>query len=85
MSRFIVSYNNAFRILHNLHICDVVLVLCLPIRHVANYVVDSCSKCIRKSILSFMSRLNTSTNVIVQSTINSDVYIYDFWIIPKMG
>ena len=28
MSRFIVSYNNAFRILHN--ICDVVLVLCLP-------------------------------------------------------
>ena len=31
MSRFIVSYNNAFKMFHNLHnICDVVLVICLP-------------------------------------------------------
>ena len=40
----------------------------------ANAVVDSCSTCIRKSIFSLMSRLNTSTNVIVQSALNSDVY-----------
>ena len=45
----------------------------------ANAVVDSCSTCIRKSIFSLMSRLNTSINVIVKSTLNSDVYI------PKMG
>ena len=37
-------------------------------------VVDSCSTCIRKSIFSLMSRLNTSTNISVQSTLNSDVY-----------
>ena len=40
----------------------------------ANGVVDSCSTCIRKSIFSLMSRLNTSTNLFVQTTLNSDVY-----------
>ena len=35
----------------------------------ANAVVDSCSTCIRKSIFSLMSRLNTSTNIIVQSSL----------------
>ena len=65
MSRFIVSYNNAFRISHNLHMrCSVSFMF-------ANAVVDSCSTCIRKSIFSLMSRLNASTNVIVQSTLNS--------------
>ena len=68
MSRFIVSYNNAFRILHNLHM------RCSASFMFANAVFDSCSTCIRKSIFSLMSRLNTSTNIIVQSTLNSDVY-----------
>ena len=50
----------------------------------ANAVVDSCSTCIRKSSFSVMSRLNMSTNVIVQSTLNSDVYttseLYQRWV-----
>ena len=68
-SHFNVSYNNAFRILHNLHI------KCSASSMFANAVVDSCSTCIRKSIFSLMMRLNTSINVIVQSTLKSDVYI----------
>ena len=79
MSRFIVSYNNAFRILHNLHM------RCSASFMFANAVVDNCSTCIRKSIFSLMSMLNTSTNIIiVQSTINSDVYttseLYQRWV-----
>ena len=83
MSRFIVSYKrfqNDCRP-YIVCICDVVLVLCLPI----NVVVDSCSTCIRKSIFSLMS-LNTSTHIIVQSrpTLNSDVYttseLYQRWV-----
>ena len=50
----------------------------------ANAVVDSCSTCIRKRIFSLMSRLNTSTNIIVLSTINTDVYttseVYQIWV-----
>ena len=50
----------------------------------ANAVVDSCSTCIRKSIFSLMMRLNTSINVIVQSTVKSDVYttseLYQRWV-----
>ena len=50
----------------------------------ANAVVDSCYTCIRKCIFSLMSRLNTSTNVIVQSTLKSDVYttseLYQRWV-----
>ena len=78
MSRLIVSYNNAFRILHNLHM------RCSASFMFANALVDSCSMCIRKSIFSLMSRLNTSTNVIVQSTLNSDMYTtsesYQRWV-----
>ena len=55
--------------LHNLH-----YMRCSASLMFANAVVDSCSTCIRKIIFSLMSRLNTSTNVIVQSTLNSDVY-----------
>ena len=62
ISRFIVSYNNAFRILHYLHM------RCSASSMFANAVVDSCSTCIMKSIFSLMSRLNKSSNVIVQST-----------------
>ena len=61
MSRFIVSYNNAFRILHNLHS----IMRCSASFMFANAVVDSYSTCIRKSIFSLMSRLKTSTNVCV--------------------
>ena len=50
----------------------------------ANAVIDSCSTCIRKSIYNLMNRLNTSTNEIVQSTLNSDVYttseLYQRWV-----
>ena len=69
MSRFSVIYNNAFRILHNLH-----NMRCSASFMFANAVVHGCSTCIRKSMFSLMRRLNTSTNVIVQSTLNSDVY-----------
>ena len=47
---------------------------CSAISMFVNAVVDSCSTCIRKSIFSLMMRLNTSINVIVQSTLKSDVY-----------
>ena len=63
ISRFIVSYNNAFKMLHNLHM------RCSASSMFANAVVDSCSTWIRKSMFSLMSRLNTSINVIVQSTV----------------
>ena len=75
---FNVSYNNAFRMLHTLHR------RCSASCMFANVVVDSCSSCIRKSIFSLMCQLNTSTNVIVQSTLNSDVYttseLYQRWV-----
>ena len=78
MSRFIVSYNNSFRILHNLNM------RCSSSFMFANAVVDSCSTCIMKSIFSLMNRLNTFTNAIVQSTLNSDVYttseLYQRWV-----
>ena len=78
ISRFNVSYNNAFRILHNLHM------RCSASSMFANAVVDSCSTCIGKSIFSLMMRLNTSINEIVQSTLKSDVYttseLYQRWV-----
>ena len=60
MSRFIVSYNklSEFYIICIYAICSASFMF-------ANAVVDSCSTCIRKSIFSLMSRLDTSTNVIV--------------------
>ena len=60
IAHFNVSYNNAFK--------------CSASVRFANAVVDSSCTCIRKSIFSLMSRLDTSTNVIAQSTLNSDVY-----------
>ena len=69
MQHFIVSYNNAFRILHN-----------LPTRCSASFMfgtaaVNSCKTRIRKCIYSLTSCWSTSTNVIVQCTLNSHVYI----------
>ena len=69
MQHLIGSYNNAFRILRN-----------LPMRCSARFmfaaaVVDSCKTRIRKSIYSLITMLSTSTNLIVQCTLNSDVCI----------
>ena len=79
MSRFIVSYNNAFRILHNVHMRYSASFM------FANGIVDNnCSTFIRNSMFSLMSRLNMFANVIVQSTLNSDVYttseLYQRWV-----
>ena len=65
---FIVSYNNAYRILHNLPM------RCSASFMFANAVVDNCTTRVRKCIFSLLGRLTTSTNVIVQSALNSDVY-----------
>ena len=68
MRHFIVSYNNAYMILHNLPMrCSVSFMF-------ANAVVDNCTTRVRKCILSLLGRVTTSTNVIVQSALNSDVY-----------
>ena len=67
-SRFIVSHTNAFGSLHNLHM------RCSACSMFVNAAVDSLSTCIRKSIFISVSRLNMSTNVIVQSILTSDVY-----------
>lgn len=69
IQRFIVSYNNAFRILHS-----------LPRRCSASHMfatsrVDSCKTRIRRSIYSLMNRLSASNNSIVRSIIHSDVHI----------
>ena len=68
MRHFVVSYNNAYRILHNLPMrCSASFLF-------ANAVVDNCTTRVRKYIFSLLGRLTTSTNVIVQSALNSDVY-----------
>ena len=41
----------------------------------ANAAVDNCTMRVRKCIFSLLGRLTTLTNVIVQSGLNSDVYI----------
>ena len=78
MNRFIVSYNNSFRILRG-----------LPMRCSASGMfaasrVDSCQTRIRRSIFSLHSRLGVSCNNITQSVMNSDVYVtselHDRWI-----
>ena len=66
---FIVSYNNAYRILHNLPI------RCSASFMFANAVVDNYTMRVRKCIFSLLGRLTTLTNVIVQSALNTDVNI----------
>ena len=39
----------------------------------ANAVVDNCTTRVRKCMFSLLDRLTTSTNVIMQSALNSDV------------
>lgn len=59
-----VSYTNAYRILHT-----------LSMRFSARLTfVDSCNTRIRECIYSLMSRLSISANLIVQCSLNSDVY-----------
>ena len=41
----------------------------------ANAVVDNCTTRVRKCMFGLLGRLTTSTNVIVQSSLNNDVYI----------
>ena len=67
---FIVSYNNAYRILHNLPM------RCSASFMFGNAVVDNkfCTTRVRKRIVSLLGRLTSSTNVIVQSALYSDVY-----------
>ena len=47
-------------------------------------VVDSCNTCISKCIYHLMNRLSISTNLIVQCTLNTDVYttsgLHNSWI-----
>ena len=67
MRNCIVSYNNAFRIMH-----------CLPIRCSSSRMfaesnVDSCQAQISISIHSLQSRLAISPNVSVRSVVNSAV------------
>ena len=69
MCHFIVSYNNAFRILY-----------CLPMRcsasgMFASSVVNSCQTLIRRSVYSLQCRLPASLNSIVRSIINCDVHL----------
>ena len=64
---FIVSLNNAFRILHN-----------LPERRGADFIfanasIDSYNICVRKCTFSVTTRSCTSTNVITHSTHESNI------------
>ena len=69
MNRFIVSYNNSFRILRGLPM------RCSASGMFAASKVDSCQTIIRRSIFSLRSRLGVSCNNITQSVSNSDVYV----------
>ena len=65
---FIVSYNNAYGILHNLPMrCSASFIF-------ANAVVNNCTTRVGKFIFSLLGRLTKWTNVIVQCALNSDVY-----------
>ena len=66
---FNVSSQYAYRLLHNLPM------RCRPSASFmfANAVIDNCTMRVRKCIVSLLGRLTTSTNVIVQSALNSDV------------
>ncbi len=68
MQHFIVSYNNAFRIMHSLSMrCSASLMF------VSSH-TDCCNTRFRKCMYSFMSRISASTNNIVESIIHGDVY-----------
>ena len=66
LKRFIVAYNNAFRIMHGLS------TRCSAGFMFANATVDSCQTRTRKCIHSIMC--NESTNCIVQRIATSDVH-----------
>ena len=69
MHHFIVSYNNAFRILIGLPM------RCSASGMFASSGVNSCQTCIRRSVYSLQCRLHASLNSIVHNIINCDVYL----------
>ena len=69
MRNFIVSYNNAFRILHGLPM------RCSASGMFAESNVDSCQAQIRRSIHSLRNRLDVSLNILARSVVNSDVHV----------
>ena len=69
MRNFIVSYNNAFWILHGLPM------RCSVSGMFAESIVDSCRAQIRRSIHILRTRLDVSLNVIARSVVNSDVHV----------
>ncbi len=69
MHQFIVSYNNAFRILHGLPM------RCSASGMFASSGVNSCQTCIRRRVYSLQCRLHASLNSIVHNIINCDVHL----------
>ena len=78
MHHFIVSYNNAFRILHGLPM------RCSASGMFASSGVNSCKTLIRRCVYSLQCRLHASLNLIVDSIINSEVHLtsslYKAWL-----
>ena len=65
LKRFIVAYNNAFRIMHGLSTrCSAGFMFAIA-------TVDSCQAHTRKCIHSIMCRINESTNCIIKCLANS--------------
>ena len=78
MHHFIVSYNNAFRILHGLPM------RCSASGMFASSGVNSCQTLIRRCVYSLQCRLHASLNSIVDSIINCEVHLtsslYKAWL-----
>ena len=69
MHHFIVSYNNAFRILHGLPM------RCSASGMFASSGVSSCQTSFRRSVYSLQCRLHASLNLILHNIINCDVHL----------
>ena len=69
MHHFIVSYNNAFRIVHGLPM------RCSASGMFASSGVNSCQTCIRRSVYSLQCILYASLISIVHNIINRDVHL----------
>ena len=68
MHHFMVSYNNAFRILHGLPM------RCSASGMFASSGVNSCQTCIRRSVYILQCRLHASLNSIVHNIINCRIH-----------
>ena len=69
MHHFIVSYNNAFRIVHGLPM------RCSASGMFASSGVSSCQASFRRSVYSLQCRLHASLNLILHNIINCDVHL----------